>query len=229
MKKLVLLIGIVSSLFISCTVNKPAEPERNITVSGTGSVSVKPDLVSLNFLVRTMDWNVVKAVDKNAENTARVLAAVKECGVDQNDIATYDYRVTQDNSNNYPGQYTVVNTICVEIRNPEITGKVIDAAIKQNNGANGLTSFEYRVTDKTTALRQARTLAIQNAQDAANLLAGASGCKVGTVMDIREDYTTSSPRNKIMLADSLGSGPTTPIELGTITISSNVTIRYTLE
>lgn len=227
MKKLLFILGLFCSLFISCTVNKPAEPERNITVSGTGNVSVKPDLVSLNFLVRTIDWNVVKAVEKNAENTTKVLAAVKECGIDQNDIATYDYRITQDNSNKYPGQYTVVNTICVEIRNPEITGKIIDSAIV--NGANGLTSYEYRVTDKTTALRQARTLAIQNAQDAANLLAGASGCKVGTVMDIREDYTSSSPRNKMMVADSFGSGITTPIELGTINISSNVTIRYTLE
>ncbi|MCR4734255.1 MAG: SIMPL domain-containing protein [Treponema sp.] len=209
----------------ACTVNKPAEAVRTITVSGSGTVYVKPDVLSLKFLVRTVEWNVNLAAEKNATATTNVINAVKEIGVDEKDISTVDYKISQDNSNNYPGRYTVVNTISVLIRNTQNTGNIIDAAIR--NGANGLTDYEYLITDETTATRQARTLAIQNAQDAASLLAGASGCRTDAVLDIQENgsYKTSAK----MLMDSEISNTITPIMEGSVGITANVTITYSLQ
>lgn len=221
--KLISLISI-SAVFISCTIQKPAAPERNITVNGAASVTIPADKVSLNFLVRTMDWNVNKASDKNAETASKVIEAIKNAGIDENDITTADYSITQDLSKSYPGQYTVTNNIKVLIRNTANTGKVIDSAVVA--GANGLTSFRYLGEEDASALRQARTMAIQNAQDAANLLAGASGAKVGTVMEIIEGYTTKPAHGDIMLKSANFS---TPISNGVITIESNVTVRYSLE
>lgn len=226
----VLMIG----LFSSCLLRNSYESKNDkhyITVSGSGKVSVEPDLISMNFVVRTVDWSVNRAVEKNAANTANVLSALKNAGVADDDVSTDDYRISQDNLNNYPGQYTVSNTINVIIRNISIAGTVIDAAVRQNTGANGITSFQYLVSDSSSAMRHARTLAIQDAQDAASLLAGASGCKVGAVADIREDYTTTSSGNDMMLmAKAVGeaSSPTS-IKQGKITITSNVTIKYILE
>lgn len=212
----------------SCMISKPVVEEkvRTITVSGTGNVSVLPDLVVLQFLVKTSDWNVSKAVEKNAVNTQFVLDSLKTSGVDSNDVATSDYRIYQDNSKSVPGQYTVSNSISVIIRNTEITGKVIDAAVKSNAGANGLTSFEYVVSDKTTAIRQARTAAVQNAQDAASLLAGASGCKIGKVISIDENNYSST--NGLVLRKDVSQTGTT-IMPKEVNITSNVTITYELE
>ena len=227
--------GLGLSLFSSCVLSRPAEKteeKRTITVSGSGSVSVKPDMVSMKFIVRTNGWNSVQVAERNAINTTNTIAALKEVGIPESDISTYDYSISQDNTHNYAGEYTARNTIAVIIRNLDITGKVIDAAVKNNIGANGITSFEYLVSDKTTALREARTLAIKNAQDAASLLAGASGCKVNGVMNIREDYTSVGRENdRLFKAVSMsleGSAPSTPIVEGNITISSNVTVTYEL-
>ena len=233
MIKKIILVSAAVSLALSlssCTINRPAEAQRYITVSGSGSVSVYPDLVSVKFLVKTTGWNIAKTAELNAVNTQNAMTAIRQAGVADADIFTSDYKITQDNSQAYPGQYTVRNSISVIIRNPKITGAVIDAAVKQNTGANGVTDFEYLVSDKSTALRQARTNAIKDAQDAANLLAGASGCKVGNVMEIYENYTTTSRNDGVMLAKSAGNGSTeTPIEPGKIDITSNVTIKYTIE
>lgn len=235
MKKLLKSIFILcgaAALFSSCVVNKSAaqtETQRTISVTGNGNVSVKPDIVTLKFLVRTTDWNVSKAVEKNALNTANVLTALTEAGVSSSDVSTFDYNISQDNSNNYPGQYTVRNTIAVVIRNIDITGAVIDAAVKNNTGANGLTSFKYEVSDTSSALRQARTLAIQDAQDAASLLAGASGCKVSSVLNINEYQSTYSSNEvmfKAMAADMSGA---TQIQEGNVTVSSTVNITYLIE
>ncbi|MCR4580177.1 MAG: SIMPL domain-containing protein [Treponema sp.] len=238
MKRIIKTIAITSlglAFLSSCVLSRPteqAQTPRTITVSGTGSVSVKPDMVSLKFIVRNSGWNIMQVAERNAINTTNTINALKEAGVVESDISTFDYSISQDNTHTYAGEYTARNTISVIVRNLENTGKVIDAAVKNNIGANGITSFEYLVSDKTTALREARTLAIKNAQDAASLLAGASGCKVNGVMEIKEDYT-SAGRNNDMLFKAVsmsmdGATPTTPIMEGNVTISSNVTVTYEL-
>ena len=187
-------------------------------------------MVSMKFIVRNTGWVCPQVAERNAVNTTNTINAIKEAGIPESDISTFDYSITQDNSHSYAGEYTVRNTIAVIIRNIDLTGKVIDAAVKNNTGANGITSFEYLVSDKATALREARTLAIKNAQDAASLLAGASGCKVNGVLEIREDYTSASRSNDMMFkAVSMEAGATpTPIVEGNVTITSNVTIKYEL-
>ena len=231
--KSILIIGLGTALLSSCVLGRPekeAAPVRSITVSGSGSVSVKPDMVSIKFIVRNTGWVCPQVAERNAVNTTNTINAIKEAGIPESDISTFDYSITQDNSHSYAGEYTVRNTIAVIIRNIDLTGKVIDAAVKNNTGANGITSFEYLVSDKASALREARTLAIKNAQDAASLLAGASGCKVNGVLEIREDYTSASRGNDMMFkAVSMEAGSTpTPIVEGNVTITSNVTIKYEL-
>lgn len=231
--KSILIIGMGTALLSSCVLGRPEKevaPVRSITVSGSGSISVKPDMVSMKFIVRNTGWNCPQVAERNAINTTNTINAIKEAGIPESDISTFDYSISQDNSHSYAGEYTVRNTIAVIIRNIELTGKVIDAAVKNNTGANGITSFEYLVSDKATALREARTLAIKNAQDAASLLAGASGCKVNGVLEIREDYTSASRSNDMMFkAVSMEAGSTpTPIVEGNVTITSNVTVKYEL-
>ena len=103
-------LALAGFLLSSCTINRTFEQNNTITVSGTGTVTVKPDIVSLKFQVRTVAWNVNQAAERNAINTANVLSALKEVGISPADISTYDYSITQDNSHDYAGQYTVRNT-----------------------------------------------------------------------------------------------------------------------
>ena len=75
-----------------------------------------------------------------------------------------------------------------------------------------LTSVEYTYADAASEIRRARTAAVQNAQDAASLLAGASGSKTGDVVSItNESVTKTSERD------------------GTIKIQSNLTVTYDLQ
>lgn len=234
--KSLLVLGCSITVLSSCFIKQPqenAESPKTITVTGRGSVSIEPDLIYLKFLVKTINWNVSKAVEQNAINSNNAMTAIMNQGISQDDIFTSDYSITQDNSNNYPGQYTVRNTISVTIRNLDIAGSVIDAAVKQNYGANGITSFNYGVSDQATSLRQARTAAIQNAQDAASLLAGASGCKITGVQSINEyPSRTMQKFNDYMVyedAAATAESVSTQIRAGTMIITSEVNITYTIE
>lgn len=234
-KTLFIILGAMSLLSCKIT-NEAPERVKTISVSGSGSVQVKPDQISLTFLVKSREWNVNTATTGNATVTDKVINALKEAGVDSSDISTYDYRITQEtyweNNREYPGRYNVTNSIIVLVRNVATAGSIIDAAVR--NGANGLTGFEYLVSDTSSALRQARTLAVQNAQDAAALLAGASGAKVNEVLDIAEGHSYTSRNNnanaKVMMAEaSADAAITTPIETGSVTVTASVNITYSLQ
>ena len=72
---------------------------------------------------------------------------------------------------------------------------------------------------------------LQDAQDAASLLAGASGCKITGVQSINE-YTpmVSQVNDYMMLKSSVSNdSPATTIKEGLINVSSQVNITFTIE
>lgn len=215
----------VLALF-GCTVQKPEEKVKTITVSGTGNVLVQADLIDLHFGIITSEWNIPYCSDRNNTITNKVIESIKALGIGAEDISSFDYVISEDNSNSYAGKYTITNTISVLIRNKENLPKVIEAAIA--NGAHGLYDFTYLITDKSTALRQARTMAIQNAQDAANLLAGASGCRVDAVIDIKENSCDITTYTIPGYSGTFAGFKQIPSEEGNFSINSNVTVTYSL-
>ena len=59
--KMVLIV--LAGMFVTaCTINKPAEKVRTVTVNGTGSVSVSPDSAVLSFSVTTSGWSAKQIV-----------------------------------------------------------------------------------------------------------------------------------------------------------------------
>lgn len=109
-----------------------------------------------------------------------------------------------------------------------MAGNVIDAAIKA--GANQLSSFQYGISNKESFVKQARTLAVQNARDTANLLATTSGAFLGKVISLNEQsnnfgfYRVNAKRASLEAAveDSASSFVSTPISGGKTTISFTV-------
>lgn len=218
---------ILAALLCSCNVSKTEETVRTLTVSGTGTSTLSTQQVSLKFYFKSSEWNVNYAIEKNTNNVNKAIEALKALGIAESDMRTIDFSISQDNSNTYPGKYTVLNHLMVLVRDTSTVGNIIDTAIV--NGALGLTDYNYQLAeDKTTALRQARTMAVQKAQDAAALLAGASGCKVDSVLDIKESapYITT---NSIFADPSMENmGITSLSEEGSVSINATVTITYSI-
>ena len=70
--KSILIIGLGTALLSSCVLGRPAKeeaPVRSITVSGSGSVSIKPDMVSVKFIVKSTNWNCPAAAEKTNRDT----------------------------------------------------------------------------------------------------------------------------------------------------------------
>ena len=235
MKRFVKIIIAAFVLFssLSCSLIKKAEgSSRTITVTGRGVVEAEPDKASVVVSVVTQEWVAKTAADRNSEIMTRVRDALVASGVNANDITTTNYSIYRqeswDGGRLSIGRYRVRNEMKIVVHNTALVSGVIDTAISA--GASELTSLTFTVADDTALVREARMLAVRQAQETAALLAGASGCKIGEAItiieksdagDISAGYYDAPAAVRAKIA--------TPISSGKIEVSSTVTITYALQ
>lgn len=237
-KKLVGLMAsttLLSSLFLSCTYKSVDYSTRTVSVHGTGSVSVDADNATIVMSVVTRDKNVATATNQNAEIMTNVRNAITDIGISKGNLSTENFSVYQE-SNYLEGKrvledYVVTNQVKIFVKNIDQISDIIDASIAA--GANQLSELQYGVSDKEVAVKQARTIAVQQAQEAAQLIAGTSGSRLGKILRIEEQNNMSNAANVRMLkatADSVAlESASTPISSGKSTVTVSVDALYELK
>ena len=212
-------------------------PEHTITVSGTGRVTLKPDVADLHLGVQVNRPSVKVARADAAAAMTKVLAALKALGIADKDIQTsnvslqptYDY-----NSGSNPPRITgfqMSNSVTVTVRDLEKLGDAIDNTLTA--GATSLDSVSFRVDNQTAAEAQARQAAMADAKSKADTLAASAGISIAGVASISE---TSAPiPYPINYTFGAAAGaPTdskvaTPIQAGTTDVTINVAVVYLIK
>jgi uncharacterized protein YggE len=237
--------GLITGLLVAATIAGPAlaprpslaaggtsDTEHTITVTGSGTVVVRPDIADVRLGVVVTKPTVKAARETAAEAMTRVIAALKKLGITDKDIQTttvslqpaYDYS-TQTNPPKITG-YNLANGVAVTIHNLDQTGDVIDDSLTA--GATSLDGVTFRVDDPAKAQQQARTDAMNEAKANADTLAKAAGVSITGVASISEASTpvpypvyygvaTGAPA-----ADSVK----TPVQPGTSDLTITVSVAY---
>jgi uncharacterized protein YggE len=105
-------------------------------VSGTGEVTVTPNLATVWLGIQSQETSVSEAQSKTAANMKSVLQSLADSGVNQKDIQTGSFSINQRTRWDDPQQkdriigYTVTNMFTVKVRDVNKAGDIIDAAIK---------------------------------------------------------------------------------------------------
>lgn len=211
-----------------------SEPVRTLTISGTGRISMKPDIAYIYIGVHTEKPGASEAVAENNTNTQNLIDALISAGVDQNDIQTSNFSIWQNTQYSTDGQpsttnYVVDNTVYLTVRNLDKLGSLLDTAVKA--GANNVNSIQFDVADKTQALSDARAHAVKNANAQAAELASLAGVSLGKIQSIQYYDSTPSP---IYSGKGIGGGgvameAAVPITPGQMEISVTVTIAYDIQ
>ncbi len=207
---------------------QPEPPMRTITVTGTGMVTLTPDVAYVYIGVQTQDASASTAMDDNNARAQAVIDAIKSLGVEDKDIQTtnfsiYPEPVYDDNYNQIGVTYVVDNTVYVTVRDLGILGELLDGAFRA--GANQIYSISFDVADKTEAVSQARLAAVENARRQADELAAATGVTIGDVQTISYYDSTPSPVYYEARA-ALDKVSSVPVEAGSMQITTTVTIVY---
>lgn len=228
-------ITIASSCFAalialcSCTLKQETPVQRSITVTGTASVETEVDQIHLSISIETRNKDITKSTAENAEKMTNVINALKENGINEKDISTSNYNIHEDRySKDKVTEYVVHNTINILFYDSAKTGDIIDIAVK--NGANNISSLNFTSSKTNESKKQARLLAIKNADEKANLMASASGLTVGKAISISEGFSNdySAKKNKVLVSARSAEyfDESTPIAAGVASVTESVTITY---
>lgn len=214
----------------------PATPPATISVSGTGEVSVAPDMATLRIAVTTQATSAEKAVAANSKAAQKVIEEIKARKIGAKDIQTSSFSVspvyadTNEDQRNDPPQvvaYRASNQVIVEVHELDALGSLLDAVV--TSGANRISGLSFGIEDDSAITDKARTQAVEDARHKAELLAEAAGVSLGRVLSITESGGRPMPMMARSFSALAAAAPVPPIEQGEMTLTANVHIVWEIE
>jgi len=213
-------------------IGQSTEYRKTISISGEGKVLAKPDIGQVSLSVLTQAPAVTTAVSDNNEKMNKIIQAMKDAGISDDDLKTAAYNINP--SYQYTSGksviigYEVSQTLAVKIRDLNKTSQILDKAASL--GANQVSSLSFTIDDPEKTKEEAREKAIANAKEKAASLAKDLGVSLGKVVGFDENSGGGTP---IPMYDSMlgkgGGGETTlapAVQTGQNEITVNVNLQY---
>jgi uncharacterized protein len=233
---LIVISTIQSTIPISAQVDSTYALNNTLFVSGSATVNTKADKVIVSLGVETTDKTAEKALLSNSKLMNKVIGALKESGVKQNETSTSAFSINPNyNYSKYGDRgnligFTVSNSIHIESSNINSVSKWIDTAVQA--GANTVNHISFRVSEeklqniKNMLLKEAVT----NAKTKADIVAAASELNVAGIKSITVGEISLPPVPGPVSARSLtfDEASSTPILAGEQEVSTTVSIVYFL-
>ncbi len=203
-----------------------------ISVTGDGSINVKPDLAKVTLGVEVTNSSASGAQQDAATKMSAVVDTLKKQGIQEKDIQTvrFDLSPDYDYSTHTPvlKGYRVTNLVVVTIRDISKVGSLLDSVT--SSGATRLEGISFSVSDPAAAGAQGREEAMKNARAKAEQLAKLAGVGLGDPISIQE--TVSTPVAPVEMqpraaAPAVASVPT-PISPGTQEVRTVVQVTYAI-
>ena len=226
-------------LLASCSTTNPSNTtERTVSVSGSGTVNLRADMVT--FTVTVSETKTTTAKAQKAANTkmSKVLEIIRSFGVTDDNIST--------SSLNYSTQYKwtdgeevrigeqVSQSVTVKLENIDVFGSLVDTLGSTVTGI-ALNRVNFEASDYTKAAEQARKLAYENARDKAMVYAVASGMVVGRPITINDGYDsygsvryTVSDAKMANFEAAAAAGPQTETPTGLLSVTVNTSVVFEL-
>ncbi len=220
------------------TADAVAIREGNIvTVNGLGTVKMKPDIAYINIGVQIFDADAKKAQDENGKIMDKVISAIKNNGIKDEDIKTIQYSIHKSfraepkpfggNEDRVEGYYSR-NVVQITIRDIDNVGKIIDVA--GDAGANTINNIRFGIDDEDKYYSQALKLAMENASVKADAILSTFGAKANKPYRVEERSYGAPPilyrDNAMYKAEMAESSYGTSVEAGELEITANVFVEY---
>lgn len=203
-----------------------------VTVTGNGTVSITPNLLTLGLDVHTTAPEASTALSKNDTVTAAVLKALSSGGIASQDLQTTDLTVEPnyaDTGGTVIG-YGVDNTVVAKIRKFATAGTLVDAAVAAGGDGTRIDSMAFSLTRPLRAQARARNDAVRQAVSHAHAIAASAGEKVIGICSIHDETSTSTTSPVVPRATfgAVNAPAGAPVESGSETVTARVRIVFAI-
>lgn len=207
-------------------------PTPSVSVTGTGKITVKPNIAHISFGVFTHETTASAAQSENDVIMAKITAALKAAGIKPEDIKTTGYSLqpsyTWDKTTekNILNGYDMNDNVIVTVRTIADAGKIV--SIIADNGANTVSGISFDVDDATLEQTKlaALDLAMTNARKKADVVAKAAGRTITSVQTVNVNENTYTPYPMFKSDTAVSGSAAAPVEAGTLDVEMSVSVTY---
>lgn len=212
-----------------------ADEGRIILAHGRGEVRVRPDSMEVDVGAQAQAASLEQATSAVNTQMTRVMDAIRRLGLEgltlqTNDLSIQPVYAPIRNPDDTPAiiGYTTSNRVTVTLeRVPtdalgEQASRIIDAAVAA--GANTLGSVQFYLADPSSAQDDALSAAVKAAARDAETMASAAGVTLGQLTSLVESSGSRPVPRPLALRVAA-----TPVEVGNVSITSDVTAKYAIE
>jgi uncharacterized protein YggE len=202
----------------------PEEQPDGITVTGTETVEVAPDVAEWSFGVHTRAASARTALSANAARIRRVVAALRAAGVARDEIRTEYVSLYPDvrEGGDVVG-YFANSSVHAMVGRIARSGAVVDAAVRA--GANEVSGPLMTRSNRDELHREALNAAYDAARVKAESLARKLGVSLGAPTAVVE---SGAGGPEPLYGERLASGDAMEIEPGKTDITATVTVTFAI-
>ena len=217
--------------------------EAGIWVTGTGEMSLAPDIAIVRLGVETTAPTVTKARADAAKAMKAVIAAIKDNDLTDEDIQTtsfniwpeYEYQEVvswgvSSNKRVLTG-YQVSNTAAIKVRDLDAVGKIIDDVARAGGDATRINGIDFSIEDPSAYTTQLREDAVNTAMENAKHFATLTGVTLGKLVYVSE-IGGNEPIVQDFLAETrafaMASASLTPISGGSLDLTLTVRAGFAI-
>lgn len=171
-------------------------PVPTIEVTGRGIGFLAPDMATVRVGVTREAHTAREAIDQANTAMYKVIKSLTGSGIAKKDLRTENFSIRpryrsskmySSGNNTTPAiiGYTVSNTLMITIRDLKGLGTILDTVVSLGVNTGG--NIQFANSDPSSALKQARTRALQNALAKAETLTRAAGVQLGKILSITEN------------------------------------------
>ncbi len=206
--------------------------QTGITVRGRGEVRATPDTAFITVGVETVAPTAAEASTALEKIATEVIAAIRETGVDEDDILTRSLTLSPIYERSEEGAvrpkitgYRASTTVTATVRDIDLASAALDASLVA--GANVIESVRFGVADDDSLRRQALEDAVEDAARKADAMAVSLGGKIGGLIWIMED--TAFVTNERTLSTGISIAQSVPVQAGETIITATVVANFSYE
>lgn len=192
--------------------------------SGTGTVTVKPDIASISASAQATADSSAKALEDASARMERVIAKMKELGIAEDDLRTDQASTYQDYESK---RWTAQQSLTITVREIDRAGEILTAA--NAAGAQNVNGPGFSVEDQSAAYREAIGRAMADARAKAEAAAAQMGVRVLGVVSVDETGGSQPPimYDRAAAESAAGDGGgAVPIQQGTLDVVMSLVVVF---
>ena len=232
------IMAIVAFALASCsTLSGTAKETATVSVSGTGIVYLKADIVTFSINVNETAQTTAEAQQKTNEKMTKIFEILKSFDIKDDDISTtalnFSSEYYWDNGKQIKTGEAVSQTVYVTMNDLDQFPKLADELGSKLTGIS-FYNVNFDSTKKEEAYAKARELAYQKALEKAELYAKSAGLEISRPISINEGYlsygSANYKRNDMVYLEEAATAASyqTQVPSGLLSASIDVSVVFEL-